>query len=130
MTVFTVHIKEGANHPDLVLVKDGFNWAAMSFGPLWALVVGTWGLALLLVVVQGILGALLTRLVDSQVVQGVVQVGLAIVIGLVANEGRRMFLEWRGCVERGVVTASNKVEAERRYLDAHPDVTARLLELS
>jgi len=127
MTVFTVHIRDDADRLDLVLIKDGFNWAAAIFGPLWALFVGAWGLALVLLVVQSVVGFVLPRLMDSQAAQGVAQIGLAVVIGLLANEGRRLFLEWRGCVESGVVTGPDKIAAERRYLDSHPHLTAQLL---
>jgi len=127
MTVYTVHISDSATKPDLVLIKDGFSWPAAVFGFLWALVVGAWALALALFVVQLGLSALLPLVIENSEALGVAQLGGAIVIGLIANEARRWFLTWRGLHEAGVVTGADKDQAERRFLDAHPDVTARLL---
>ncbi len=127
MTVFTVHISDSAAKPDLVLIKDGFSWPAAVFGFLWALAVGAWALALALFVVQVAVSALLPLVIENTEALGVAQLGSAVVIGLVANEARRWFLGFGGLREAGVVTGADKDQAEQRFLDAHPDVTARLL---
>ena len=128
MTVFTVHINERADKPDLVLVKDGFSWPAAVFGFIWALVIGAPLLALALLLVQVAVSALLPMWIENAEALGMAQLGSAVVIGLIANEARRWFLSFRGLTEAGVVTGPDKDQAERRYFDAHPDVTARLLE--
>ncbi|MBL4747276.1 MAG: DUF2628 domain-containing protein [Magnetovibrio sp.] len=130
MIVFTVHIKADRTKPDVVFIKDGFSWSAAIFGFLWALYVGAWGLAAVLFVGQGLIEWVLLQVIDSTLVQIVVQIGVALVIGLTANEGRRLVLQARGVFESAIVMASNKVEAERRFLDNHPEVTAMLLEQS
>jgi len=102
MTVFTVHISAGDDRltaPRMVLVKDGFSWLAAAL-----CLFATFGLGVPLV-----------------------QFGIAMIIGLVANEGRRIYLTWRGLMEVGVVASVNKEQAEQRFLDAHPDLTASLL---
>ncbi|MBL4693420.1 MAG: DUF2628 domain-containing protein [Magnetovibrio sp.] len=130
MAVFTVHMRETPASLDLVLVKDGFSvWAAL-FSFLWAFCVGAWELALAFIVFQVVMGAVLPILFENLASLAMVQMGLAILMGLVANEGRRVFLTRRGCGEVGVVTGPNKIEAERRFLDTHPDLAAALLGAS
>lgn len=130
MAIFTVHMRDAYPSSDLILVKDGFSvWAAL-FSFLWALCVGAWEFAAALFVFQMAMGVLLPQLIENLASLAVVQVALAILMGLVANEGRRVFLKWRGLTEIGVVTGPNKVEAERRFLDTHPEITAQLLETS
>lgn len=127
MTVYTVHVRDTGLEPTLALVKDGFSWPAAIFGFLWALVVGAWEVALILVAAQIVIGAALPLLISDPGAQTVVQLGLAVVVGVVANELRRWTLERRGMFEDAVVTARDKEEAERRYLDANPYMTAKLL---
>ncbi|MFC1674129.1 DUF2628 domain-containing protein [Pseudomonadota bacterium] len=127
MSVYSVHIRESGNRPDMALVKDGFSWPAAVFGFVWAFVVGAWELGIALVIFQTAMGALIGLAFEDPAAQGVAQIGLAILIGLVANELRRLSLEWRGLREAGTVVADSRDSAERRYLDANPFLTARLL---
>lgn len=127
MTVFTVHIKDSFDNPDLILVKDGFSWPAAVFGFMWALAIGAPLLALALFCVQIAVSALLPLWIENAEALGMAQLGSAVLIGLIANEARRWFLTFRGLHEVGVVTAPDKDQGERRFFDAHPDVTARLL---
>ena len=127
MSTFTVHVRDTGTQPTLAVVKDGFSWPAAVFGFIWALVVGAWEVALLLFGIQVAVGVVLELLISDPSAQAVVQIGMAVVIGLIANELRRWHLEKRGLYEDAVVTANNKEEAERRYLDANPYMTAKLL---
>lgn len=127
MSVFTVHVRDTGLKPDLALVKDGFSWPAAIFGILWALVVGAWEIALVLLAVQVAVGLALPMVLSDPAAQSVVQLGVSVIVGLVANELRRWVLARRGLMEDAVVTAANKEEAERRYLDANPYMTAKLL---
>lgn len=127
MSVYTVHVRDTGLKPTLALVKDGFSWPAAIFGFLWALVIGAWDVALMLIVLQIGIGTALPFVVADPTAQGVVQIGLAIVIGLIANELRRWSLTRRGLHEDAVVSAHDKEEAERRYLDANPYMTTKLL---
>ncbi|MEG3616969.1 DUF2628 domain-containing protein [Magnetovibrio sp. PR-2] len=127
MSIYTVHVRDTGIQPTLAVVKDGFSWPAAVFGFIWALVVGAWEVALMLFGVQIGVGFVLELLISDPSALAVVQIGLAVVIGLVANELRRWHLEKRGLYEDAVVTANNKEEAERRYLDANPYMTAKLL---
>jgi len=127
MTVYSVHVRDTGLKPNLALVKDGFSWPAAVFGFIWALVVGAWDVALVLLGVQIVAGVLVPLLIGDATSQTVVQLGVSVVIGLIANELRRWSLDRRGLHEDAVVTAHDKEEAERRYLDANPYMTSKLL---
>lgn len=127
MSVYTVHVRDTGLKPDLALVKDGFSWPAAIFGFLWALFVGAWEVALILFAVQTVVGVTLPYVLADPAAEAAAQLGLAVVIGLIAGELRRWALERRGLLEDAAVTASSKEEAERRYLDANPYMTAKLL---
>jgi len=127
MTVYSVHVRDTGLRPNLALVKDGFSWPAAVFGFIWALVIGAWDVALVLLGVQIIAGVLVPLLIGDPTSQTVVQLGVSVVIGLIANELRRWSLDRRGLYEDAVVTAHDKEEAERRYLDANPYMTSKLL---
>jgi len=127
MTVYSVHVRDTGLKPNLALVKDGFSWPAAVFGFIWALVIGAWDVALVLLGVQIVAGILAPLLIGDPTSQTVVQLGVSVVIGLIANELRRWSLDRRGMFEDAVVTAHDKEEAERRYLDANPYMTSKLL---
>jgi len=127
MTVYSVHVRDTGLRPNLALVKDGFSWPAAIFGFLWALVVGAWEVAAVLFVIQLVAGLAVPMLIGDATSQTVVQLGVSVVIGLIANELRRWSLDRRGMLEDAVVTAHDKEEAERRYLDANPYMTSKLL---
>jgi len=127
MTIYSVHVLDTGLKPRLTFVKDGFSWPAAVFGFMWALVIGAWDVALVVLGVQIAAAALVTMLIIDPAAQAVVQLGVLVVIGLVANELRRWSLDRRGLFEDAVVSAPDKEAAERRYLDANPYMTSKLL---
>lgn len=127
MTVYSIHVRDTGLNPDLALVKDGFSWPAAIFGFFWALVLGAWDVALVLLALQIVAGLALPTLIGDAAALSVAQLGVSVLIGLIANELRRWSLERRGMHEEAIVTAHDKEEAERRYLDANPYMTAKLL---
>jgi len=127
MTVYSVHIRDTGLKPTLALVKDGFSWPAAIFGFIWALFIGAWDVALVLIGAQVTVGVAVPLLIGDPASQLVIQLGVSVLIGLIANELRRWSLDRRGLFEEAVVTAHDKEEAERRYLDANPYMTAKLL---
>jgi len=105
-----------ASDSEVVLIAEGFNWWALIFGPFWALWHGMWRTAIVLVVIGiviGGLGALIGLVPDAvSVFELLVQIGL----GLWGNDLRRAALARRwGYVERAVICARNREEAEQRY---------------
>jgi hypothetical protein len=127
MTVYSIHVRDTGLNPDLALVKDGFSWPAAIFGFLWALVLGAWDVALVLLALQIVAGLALPMLIGDGAALSVAQLGVSVLIGLIANELRRWSLDRHGMHEEAIVTAHDKEEAERRYLDANPYMTAKLL---
>lgn len=128
MAMYSVHIREKEGRaPEVVFVPERFSFAAMIFGFLWALWIGAWGVALVLFTVQMAASALIPALVPGEAVQGIAQLGLAVLIGFGAFELRRALLDLRGYTELGVVSGTTPEAAERRYFDTHPDLTARML---
>ena len=127
MTIFSVHIRDSGAKSDLAVIPDSFSWGAAVFGFLWALYIGAWDLALVLFVVQMATGAAIPLLLDNVAAQGMAQMGVAVAIGFGAGEVRRALLALRGLIEAGVVVGANAEDAERRYLDSHPEVTMHLL---
>jgi len=128
MSIYSVHLRDNGKKSDLAVIPDGFSWGAAAFGFAWALYVGAWDAALMLFGLQMLASALIPLLVSDPGIQGAVQLGLALVVGFGANELRRALLALRGLHEVGVVIGASIEDAERRYFDDHPDVTAYLLE--
>lgn len=130
MNVYSIHLSEPAvgksRQPKLVLVKDGFSWAATAFGPLWALVLGLWETAALIFAVQLAAGFLITQLIPGPSAQFAAEVGVALCIGIVAGELRRWNLSRRGMIECASVLGLDAVDAERRYLEDNPQMVSLL----
>lgn len=127
MSVYSVHVRDTGLKPTLALVKDGFSWPAAIFGFFWALVIGAWEVAVALFAIQVLSSIAIPFLINDADAQTILHLGVAVVIGLIANELRRSALARRGLIEDAVVSARDKEEAERRYLDANPYMTAKLL---
>lgn len=122
MRIYTVHLEAGhleadGTPPEAVLIEEGFNWPAFVFSPLWALWHGMWGVALLLVGVMAGLGLVLVLVGLNETVQGVATLGLAVIIGGMANDLRRRHFEKRGFTARSVVAAEDREAALHRYLE-------------
>ncbi len=118
MRIYTVHLEAGGAPPEALLIKEGFSWPAFVFSPLWALWHGMWGVALLLVGIMAGLGLVLVLAGPSEAVHGSAGLGLAVIIGGLANDLRRRHFEKRGFTERSVVVAGNREAALYRYLEA------------
>ncbi len=136
MNVYSIHVRGNSRDDDnkknqvakLVLVKDGYSLAATIFGPLWALVLGLWETAIIIFVFYTLMGFLISELIDGTNAAMAAQVGVAILIGIVANELRRWNLDRRGFEERDTVLGSDAADAERRFFEANPDVLSMLEE--
>jgi hypothetical protein len=115
MRVYTVHeppASSGAAGP--VLVREGFSWAALLFGPLWALAHRLWLEALawfLLVLLAGLL---------SPWFGPWAAIGLQFLLAAEARNLRRWALRRRGWTEAAVVAAPTEPLATQRLLDAVP----------
>ena len=119
MKFWTAHIRAGAAP---ILVREGFSWGALIFGPLWLAAHRAWiaaalSLAAFILIVflatDGIAAALLTTLV--------------VLLGLSGHDLRRWSLDLRGYLLAQVLVASNELEALERLLERRPDLKGSFL---
>lgn len=126
MRVYTVHMRYENLDPDrgVVLVKEGFCWPALFFSLFWALWCRLWWVALGLFVVHAVLSAALTFLGADPLSEAATSLGLAIMLGLFANDLKRWTLNRRDYREIGVVAAANMDAAEHRFFDLNPQLAS------
>jgi Protein of unknown function (DUF2628) len=119
MRFWTAHIRPGTPP---VLVREGFSWGALIFGPLWLAVHRAWIAAVLslaafiLIIVlasDGIAAALLTTLI--------------LLLGLSGHDIRRWSLDHRGYLLSQVLMARDELEATERLLERRPDLKGSFL---
>ena len=96
-------------------VRDGFNWAAFIFGPIWMLWRGLWLVLLGYVVAMGGFELLYRVLGASLGVRALIGFLIAILIGLEAASLRRWTLIRRGWRDHGIVVADDLENAEHRF---------------
>ncbi len=131
MRIYTVHLRRPADalsieDRDLVLIKEGFCWPAFFLSLLWALRHRLW---------WGVLGLIAINVIGAVVVfgaglgpagEGLISLGIAVIIGQTANDLRRWTLGRSGFGALGVVIAESRLAAERRFLEGNPGLTALL----
>ena len=122
LRVYTVHERAapaGAD-PDVVLVREGFSWAAAIFGLLWLLAHRLWLASAILVGVTLLLFSLAELLDLSEAAEAVIALGLAVLTGYLGPEAWRWRLARAGYGLLGVVAARNRDMAEHRLFSAGP----------
>jgi hypothetical protein len=115
--IYTALLKPGA---EPILVKEGFAWGALYFGPFWLAAHRSWigaGLALAAFVLIAALAPPPAR--------EVLLLALALGLGFIGNDLRRWALEHRGYLLQHVVTARGEEEALGRLLTHRPDLATR-----
>ena len=119
MKFWTAHIRAGAAP---ILVREGFSWGALIFGPLWLAAHRAWiaaalSLAAFILIVflatDGIAAALLTTLV--------------VLLGLSGHDLRRWSLDLRGYLLAQVVVARDELGALEQLLERRPDLKGSFL---
>ncbi len=116
MRIYTVHLDDDAAP---VLVREGFSWGALIFGPLWLAAHGAWlpaALSLLPVVASGFLPGALGAAAGLL---------LAIAFGLFGHDLRRWALGLRGRPAVHVIAAPSEEAAFTRLMAARPDLAAQ-----
>ena len=105
-----------------MLIREGFSWGALFFGPLWLAAHRVWVPAALslaafvLIVVlteNGLAAALLAALV--------------VLLGLSGHDLRRWSLDHRGYLLSQVVAARDELDAMTRLLERRPDLKGSYL---
>jgi hypothetical protein len=116
---WTAHIRGGAAP---VLVREGFSWGALIFGPQWLAAHRAW-IAAVLTLIVWVLIIVLTR--DG--VSAALLTTVIVLLGLSGHDLRRWSLEHRGYLLAQVVVARNELEALGRLLERRPDLRGGFL---
>ena len=114
MKFWTVHVRAGAAP---VLVREGFSWGALFFGPIWFAVHRAW-IAAALTLAAFVLLAVLTH--DG--IAAASLTALALLLGLSGHDIRRWTLVHRGYLLAQVVAAHRELEALEKLLERRPDL--------
>ena len=119
MSFWTAHIRSGAAP---VLVREGFSWGALFFGPLWLAAHRAWIPAALTLA-----ATVLIVVLANDGVAAVLLTTLIVLLGLSGNDLRRWSLDHRGYLLSQVIAARDELEALGRLLDRRPDLKGRFL---
>jgi hypothetical protein len=111
---WTAHVRQGTAP---VLVREGFSWGALFFGPLWFAVHRAWLPAVLTVA-----ATVLILFLAPEGIATVLMVGLGWLLGLAGQDLRRWSLDHRGYLLTQVVAAPNEFGALERLLTRRPDL--------
>src|SRR6185437_6979644 len=122
MPVYTVHAPT-AHAADFratdkfVFVRDGFHFWAMVLGPLWLIWKRLWLALLGWVILFAVLEAAVVQLGGGAGAQAVVDIMVAILMGLEASTLQRWTYSRRKWRQLDVVVADDEESAERRFFD-------------
>jgi hypothetical protein len=116
---WTAHVRQGTTP---VLVREGFSWGALIFGPLWLAVHRAWVPAVL-TIATGVLILFLATDGASVALLG----ALVLFLGLSGHDLRRWSLDHRGYLLAQVIAARDDLEALGRLLNRRPDLRGSYL---
>ncbi len=119
MRFWTAHIRADA---EPILVREGFAWGALLFGPFWLALHRAWIPAAL-----SLAAWVLVQALAPGPVAAVLSVGLAVFLGLTGNDMVRWSFEHRGYLLVHVLAARNEAEAWARLLSSRPDLAGRFM---
>ena len=118
MRVYTVHARPD-RPPELV--REGFSWAALVFGPIWLAAHRAWIPAVLSLAAFVVI-ALLTHGWG----EAALWIALALLLGVAGQDLRRWALTLHGYTVVHVVAARNRDAALARLLARRPDLAGAL----
>jgi hypothetical protein len=116
---WTVHIRPGAAP---VLVREGFSWGAVIFGPLWLLAHRVW-----LPAVVTLAAAILILVLTRDDVTAALLIALVVMLGLSGQDLRRWSLDHRGYLLAQVVSGRGETDALANLLERRPDLHGSFL---
>ncbi len=119
MKFWTAHVRQGTAP---VLVREGFSWGALLFGPLWLAVHRAW--------IPAVLTAVATVLILFLATDGLsalLLTALVLSLGLSGQDLRRWSLDHRGYLLAQVVAARSEIDALERLLSRRPDLSGSFL---
>ena len=119
MNFWTAHVRRDAVP---VLVREGFSWGALLFGPLWLAVHRAWIPAVLVIA-----GCVLIVTLSGEAIATILLLGLMVLMGLSGQDLRRWSLGQRGYLLSQVVAARSELEALEQLLIRRPDIRGSFL---
>ena len=128
--LYTVHLLDNSSDDGLVLVKEGFCWLAFFIAIPWALFHRMWAVAGAFAILQIALIIVFKVTNIMATGQGVALFGLAFAFGFLADELRRNALTRQGYYLEEIVLEQNIDRATQRFLDARPELSARMASRS
>jgi hypothetical protein len=105
---------------DPVLVREGFAWGAVLFGPFWLAAHRAWIAAGISLAAYVLIAVLVPRPARE-----VLLPALAFLLGFTGNDLRRWALENRGYLVQHVLAARGEEEALGRLLTFRPELASR-----
>ncbi len=117
LRLYSVHLGRGDAPEDAVLVKEGFCWPALLFGPVWAFYRRLWLWGLAWIAAALVLGMAAEALPSAAAYVSFAGLALAVLFAAEANDLRRAYLARRGWREVEVVGGTDDDTAARRFLD-------------
>jgi hypothetical protein len=119
VTFWTAHLRQGTAP---VLVREGFSWGALLFGPLWLAAHRAWIPAVLVAV-----ATVLILFLSGDGLMLALLAALILLLGLSGQDLRRWSLDHRGYLLAQVVTARGELDALERLLERRPDLKGGFL---
>ncbi|MBT3306894.1 MAG: DUF2628 domain-containing protein [Alphaproteobacteria bacterium] len=128
MKLYAVHLRRHGLDPDrdVVLVKEGFSWPAFFLSFVWALWHRMWAVAIGFLAAQGAVFLAVFWLHPDPATQTVLVLGLAVLLGWIANDLRQQNLINQGFALTAVASGNNTEAAYHRFLDSEPTLAADL----
>jgi hypothetical protein len=119
LTFWTAHVRQGAAP---VLVREGFSWGALVFGPIWLAANRAWVPAVL----AAVAGVLILFLAPETLSVALLS-ALILLLGLSGHDLHRWSLDHRGYLLAQVIAARNEMEALQLLLSRRPDLRGAFL---
>jgi hypothetical protein len=111
---WSAHVRAGAAP---VLVREGFSWGALFFGPIWLAAHRAWVPAAISLSAFVVIAA-----ATHDGVQAALLATLIVLLGLSGHDLRRWSLDQRGFLLTQVVTGRSELDALAQLLERRPDL--------
>jgi hypothetical protein len=115
--IWTAHERA---HASPILVREGFSFGALLFGPIWLIAHGAW-----IPAAGAFVLTILLLLLTHPPASLILLLGLSVLLGLSGRDLVRWSVTRRGFLQSTVVTGRNEYEARERLLSARPDLVER-----
>ena len=118
MRTYSVHIRRHGLDldRDFALVKEGFSWPAFVFNMFWALWYRHWLAAIAFFAIPLAIATFTKFIGLAPAGQTVLSMGWSVIVGMLANDVRRYYLDCDGFVEDGIVAGTTPDDALYDYL--------------